>query len=51
MNTLEQAGRVSCGSWLACDEVLTVDGVGAWYTAIAGKPAPTENQQQGGGHG
>ncbi len=51
MNTLVQADTVSCGSWLACDEGVAVGGFGAWHTAIAGKPAPTENQKRGGRHG
>ncbi len=51
VNTLMQANSVSCGSWLACDEGLTVGGFGAWHTAIAGKPAPTENHKRGGRYG
>ena len=30
-----------CGSWLACDGGVSVDKCISWYTAIAGKPAPT----------
>ncbi len=51
MNTLVQADTVSCGSWLACDGGVAVGRFGAWHTAIAGKPAPTENQKRGSRHG
>ncbi len=44
---MNKSPRDSCGSGLAREGGVSVATCSAWHTAIAGKPAPTDNQKLG----